>query len=284
MSSNSRSKCMMCNCRPSTVSCEGCGKKFCMDCIREHQKKLSNEFDMLCHRRNELMERINGSMHANVTNPYDCMKEIERWKKDMHENINRIASQAEIQVQQFFSDSKKKFRSKLDRISQVLQEKGKSGGYHEHDLREITQKLNEVDDMVKKLVEKIQIDTTNSKNINWNSLLVVKLNDSYQIPSSRTSVSPSTISRSSFSSIKSFYLKNTIVVIVCILFSVPNRNGIVSRENTLFDELSTQNIVYKSQLTSHRPRTYTCIGCKQLNTINENGPNFCSTCHYPAKI
>jgi hypothetical protein len=31
-----------------------------------------------------------------------------------------------------------------------------------------------------------------------------------------------------------------------------------------------------------RPLTYTCIGCKSMNQMHENGPNVCSTCRCPA--
>jgi hypothetical protein len=33
-----------------------------------------------------------------------------------------------------------------------------------------------------------------------------------------------------------------------------------------------------------RPRTFQCIGCKTVNTINETGYNVCSTCRCPARF
>ena len=198
--------CAMCSYHPSTVSCEGCREKYCMECIQKHREELSKGLDELCNRRNELVARTSESLYGSMVNSLPCMKEIDRWEKDMHEKVNSIASRAKSRVQQLFLDSNNRVRTELIPVSQDLQKKEKSRGYLESDLCRISQKLTELNDMIEKFAERTQIDTSNSKNIDWDSLLFVRQNNPNQILTPKTLAQPRTISYSSAYSSKLFCL------------------------------------------------------------------------------
>lgn len=167
MSFSSLPNCSDCGKNPSTTSCEGCQKKFCQKCIHEHRDELSRQMDTLCNTRNELVEMMSNPS----TNSNSCLQEIDKWRKEMHAQIDRIASKARDYIQKSAQESNKNVRTELDRVSQELQERQKSGGYVEYDLSRIRQQLEDINNRIQQLYAGSRIDTSNSKNINWDSLL-----------------------------------------------------------------------------------------------------------------
>jgi hypothetical protein len=183
--------CVLCTTQPSIISCEGCQRKFCLSCLTKHRNDLSLELDDLFNRRNELVESINNHLSNNTTDKSPCFDEINRWQNEMHANIDRIALTIRDNVRQIISEASKTIRIELDQISQDLQQKQKSSGYVEGDLNRIKEQLIKLNLTVQRFNEQIHIDTSSSKNIDWDSLLFVIPNRESQINIKPTSVPPS---------------------------------------------------------------------------------------------
>jgi hypothetical protein len=177
MSYHTSSMCASCTGQPSTTSCEGCQRKFCLPCLSTHRNELSQELDELINRRNELFEIISNQVPNNTTSLYPCFDEINRWKNDMHANIDRIALAAQDNVRQLLSEASKSVRVELDKVSKDLQQQQKTGGYVENDLNRVKQQLTQLNDTVKRLKDRIRIDTSVSKSVDWDSLLFVMSNE-----------------------------------------------------------------------------------------------------------
>jgi hypothetical protein len=186
MSFGTSSICVLCTSQPSITSCEGCQRKFCLPCLSQHRNELSLDLDDLFNRRNELVEIISAQMPGNNTDRCSCFDEINRWQNEMHANIDRIATTARDNVRQLLSEASKNVRVELDRVSQDLQQKQKSGGYVEGDLNRIRQQLTKLNDTVQRFNEQIRIDTSISKYISCDSLLfVIPKNETHPgVPSS----------------------------------------------------------------------------------------------------
>jgi hypothetical protein len=181
MSYGTSSFCVLCGNHPGVTSCDGCQRKFCFECLTEHRKELSLELDDLFNRRNELVETINNQTSNKTTGITPCFDEIDRWRTEMHANIDRIASTARDNVRQFLSEASKNVRNELEQVSHDLQQRQKSGGYLEGDLTRIKQQLNKLNDIVRRFSEQIRIDASNSRRIDWDSLLFVAPNRDSQI-------------------------------------------------------------------------------------------------------
>lgn len=173
MSLGTSSICVLCTSQPSITSCEGCQRKYCLPCLSQHRNDLSNELDDLFNQRNELVEIIGAHTPGHNTDKCSCFDDINRWQKEMHANIDRIATMARENVRQYLSEASQNVRMELDRVSQDLQQKQKTGGYLEGDLNRIKQQLIKLNDTVKRFNEQIRIDTSISKTIAWDSLLFV---------------------------------------------------------------------------------------------------------------
>lgn len=198
MSYGTSSICAQCTAQPSISSCEGCQRKFCLTCLSQHRNDLSLELDDLFNRRNELMEIVNNHLPSNTTDKCSCFDEINRWQYEMHANIDRIASAARESVRQSLSETSKNVRQELDQISQDLQQRQKSGGYVEGDLNRIKQQLIKLNDMVQRFNEQIQIDTSVSKNIPWDSLLFIVPHREKSLPVSSSQNLYSSFSQSKY--------------------------------------------------------------------------------------
>jgi DNA repair exonuclease SbcCD ATPase subunit len=181
--------CALCGKQSGSTSCDGCQRKFCFECLSEHRRELSLEFDELINRRNELFETINNHTSNNTTGKCPCFDEIDRWQTEMRANVDRIASTARDNVRQFLSEASKNVRNELDQVSKDLQQRQKTGGYVEGDLNRIKQQLTKLNDTVQRLNEQIHIDTSTSKRIDWDSLLFVVPNKESQINTMSTIVS-----------------------------------------------------------------------------------------------
>jgi hypothetical protein len=284
MSFGTSSICVLCTSQPSITSCEGCQRKFCLTCLSQHRNDLSLELDDLFNRRNELVEIISNHLPSNTTDRCSCFDEINRWQNEMHANIDRIASTARDNVRKFLSEASKNVRKELDQISQDLQQRQKTGGYVEGDLNRIKQQLIKLNDIVQRFNEQIRIDTRISKSIDWDSLLFV-------IPNKETPpVVPSNSNLySSFSQSKNFNL----IIIIHLFFlgssittSMPHQNFYSNTSTPTSVPRAIGNLRPTGRSASismgSRPLTYTCIGCKTTNPLNENGRNICSTCRCPA--
>jgi hypothetical protein len=129
--------------------------------------------DGLFNRRNELVEILNNHLPNNTTDRCSCFDEINRWQNEMHANVDRVASTARENVRQFLSESSKNVRMELDQVSQDLQQRQKTGGYVEGDLKRLEQQLIKLNDIVQQFNEQIRIDASVSRNIPWDSLLIV---------------------------------------------------------------------------------------------------------------
>ncbi|CAF2325250.1 unnamed protein product [Rotaria sp. Silwood2] len=206
MSFGTSSICAICRSQPSTASCEGCQQKFCPTCLSQHRDQLSAELDDLFNRRNELFEIINNSSSNTTKIISPCFEDINRWQNEMHTTIDRIATTAQDHVRQILSEASKNVRIELDRVSQDLQQRQKNGGYVEGDLNRIKQQLTNLNGIVQRFNEQIQIDTSNTKSINWDSLLHVIHNNSNQTYTKVPNVPISSTLYSSYNQSKSFYL------------------------------------------------------------------------------
>ncbi|CAF0830034.1 unnamed protein product [Rotaria sordida] len=266
--------CAICKNQPSITSCEGCQQKYCSACLSQHRNELSVELDELFNRRNELFEIItNSSSSNNTTNRSPCLEEINRWQNEMHTNIDRIASTARDHVRQFLSESSKNVRIELDRVSQDLQQRQKTNGYVEGDLDRIKQQLTKLNDIVQRFNEQIRIDTSNTKNIQWNSLLVVVPTNANRTTTKATYVPTNSTLYSS-----SNQQSNSSMPVSHQQFNSNKSSSKFGPYSNNYHSSTKQN---RSSSMNSQPRTYICIGCKTQNNYNENGRNNCSVCRFP---
>ncbi|CAF0817804.1 unnamed protein product [Adineta ricciae] len=268
MSFNRSNTCALCTALPSVSLCEGCQKKFCYTCFNKHRNDLSLELDDLFNRRNELMEVINSQLNNDSLNVNPCFEKIDRWQNEMHAHIDRITAAARDTVYKLTFEINSNIRNEFDEISKELQRQQKTNGYIESDLNRLRQQLIKLNDTVQQSHNKIHVDSSNSRNINWDTMLFVATNKAPHMTMTSTSVPSSpnlnnSLNRSSHNTMslsRHPYSSST---------HTPNFYRTVSRTASL-------------STGSRSSTTYACIGCKTINNLRENGPSFCSVCHSPA--
>ncbi|UJR33333.1 hypothetical protein I4U23_020782 [Adineta vaga] len=270
MSFNRSNNCALCTTLPSVSLCEGCQRRFCHSCFNKHRDDLSLELDDLTNRRNELMEVINSHLTNDSSNINPYFDEIKRWQTEMHANIDRIATEARNTVEKLKSDVNSNIQNELDQISKELQQYQKTNGYVENDLNRIKQQLIRLNQTVQQFNNQISIDTSSSKNINWNTMLFVVTNGRPQMNPISTSV------------LASPNLNNTFNRNSCHTMSLSRQQYSPYTSMNQPSNNYRPNVRSTSLSMGSAPRTYACIGCKTVNTIQENGRNICSVCHCPA--
>ncbi|CAF0930406.1 unnamed protein product [Adineta steineri] len=266
MSYNTSTLCTLCSTQPGGTLCAGCQRTFCFPCLKKHRDGLALELDDLFNRRNELMELINNSL----SNLDPCSDEINRWQNEMHANVDRIALEARNNIKKIVSETNQNIRNELEQISQVLQQKQKTESYIEDDLNRIKQQLIKLNLTIRQCNEQTHVDTSNSKNINWDSLLFIIPNRDNQIPTASTAPTPR------HSLYNPFQHQPSHTMSIPRQYMPPYTSSHTSTPYLA----NNHRPVGRSASVSMNSRglTYTCVCCKTTNVLNENGPNICKVC------
>jgi len=161
----------------------------------------------------------------------------------------------------------------LIKFHEIYNKDKKNGGYFEGDLNRLKQQLIKLNDTVQRFNEQIRIDTTISKNIDWDSLLFVMPNKG--IPPPVAPPNPNLYS--------SYQHRSSLPTSVPMSMPMPPQNFYSNTPTPRNPSRSLGNQGRSASISmGSRPSTYTCIGCKTTNVFNENGRNICSTCRCPA--
>ena len=101
MSYSSLSLCSACGSHQGSTSCEGCQQKYCYECLTNHREALIVEIEALTNARNEVKEKFDNEL----INCQSAANEIDRWARDMHSEIDRVAQRSKEQVREKLTKS-----------------------------------------------------------------------------------------------------------------------------------------------------------------------------------
>lgn len=164
-------KCTLCNERNGNTRCEGCYTLFCLPCMNKHHDELVQQFQLLMDIRNEVRQSF-GSTSSNEKQ-ISCTIEIDKWEQEMIERIQQIATESRMKVNEIILKHMNEVSHRFEELSTNMQQREKEGSYLENDIERVKNQLDQLKNDIQQVNEKIRIDFTISKNIEWDKLISI---------------------------------------------------------------------------------------------------------------
>ncbi len=164
-------KCTLCNERNGNTRCEGCYTLFCLPCMNKHHDELVQQFQSLMDIRNEVKQSF-GSTSSNEKQ-VSCTIEIDKWEQEMIERIQQIATKSRMNVNEIILKHMNEVSHRFEELSTNMQQREKEGSYLENDIERVKNQLDQLKNDIQQVNEKIRIDFTISKSIEWDTLISI---------------------------------------------------------------------------------------------------------------
>jgi predicted RNase H-like nuclease (RuvC/YqgF family) len=124
--------------------------------------------------RNELKELLDIT-ESTSKNDKDipCIVEIDLWEQKSIDRIRDIAAKARTGVNEVLAKNMAEMRCRFEQLTVDVQQRQKEGNYLENDMDAIKSQIEQLRNDVENVTKKIHVDTTISKNIEWDTLIYV---------------------------------------------------------------------------------------------------------------
>ncbi|CAF2573481.1 unnamed protein product [Rotaria sp. Silwood2] len=134
--------CTICGAMVGVFICRGCTKNYCLLHTSEHRDLLQRSMNEINHNCDLLKDNIQGQQAYEYQRL--IMEQIEQWEQQSIEKIRRLADDTRQQISIIIRDHSSNLKEKLEELQQQLETARQDGGFYEDDLREWTERLDEL--------------------------------------------------------------------------------------------------------------------------------------------
>ncbi|CAF2842083.1 unnamed protein product [Rotaria sp. Silwood2] len=173
---NESSVCSICNKPSIKYFCIGCKQHFCPKDFKEHEQQLSIKFDNeIVRSHDELLNQIQKLEKSDVFLS-DLFAQINEWKITTINKVEKAAERAHHELIKLIDKQKIKITKQLETIAKEIRCRREEENFLEHDIDRLKQKLNEIQQTFRQLIQK---DTNksiiiNNDQIDWNRLIYIR--------------------------------------------------------------------------------------------------------------
>ncbi len=163
-----------CNERKGNARCEGCQRLYCLPCMSKHHDELAIQFELLIGIQKELKESFNIielTWRNKKENP--CLKEIDRWEQEIINRIQQIAAKTRTIANEIMMKNIFDLRRRLDQLAFDMQQRQQEGNYLDNDIIGVRKQLEQLNNTIKHVNEKIRINYTATNKMDWDYLIYV---------------------------------------------------------------------------------------------------------------
>jgi chromosome segregation ATPase len=139
--------------------------------MNKHHDELVQQFQSLMDIRNEVKQSF-GSTSSNEKQ-VSCTIEIDKWEQEMIERIQQIATKSRMNVNEIILKHMNEVSHRFEELSTNMQQREKEGSYLENDIERVKNQLDQLKNDIQQVNEKIRIDFTISKSIEWDTLISI---------------------------------------------------------------------------------------------------------------
>ena len=165
--------CTLCNERNGNTRCEGCKTLFCLPCLNKHHDQLAQQFQLLMDFRNEVKQAIDASRMPTPNKKVSCFIEIDTWERESMQHIQKIAAYSRAKIKELIKKFVNEIADRFEQTSVQIQQQQKEGIYLETELDKLNNQLSQLKNELMHIDENIRIDSSQSNNIQWDTLLYV---------------------------------------------------------------------------------------------------------------
>ncbi|CAF1455635.1 unnamed protein product [Rotaria sordida] len=137
--------CIKCDKGAGIIICGGCEEWFCTKHIIEHRQDLGEKMDHVGQQHDFLQKKLT---ETNVIHPLHSR--INEWENASIKKIQEVAKKARTDLERYLNETKTELRESLGKIKNELASSRQSDDYTEIELREWTDELNKLRQLLEK--------------------------------------------------------------------------------------------------------------------------------------
>ncbi|CAF1184646.1 unnamed protein product [Rotaria sordida] len=137
--------CVKCDKGAGITICGGCEEWFCAKHFTEHRQGLGEKMDHVGQQHDFLQNKLT---ETNVTHSFHS--HINEWETASIKKIQEVAKKARTDLEKYLNETKTELRESLGKIKNELASSHQSGNYTEIELKEWTDELNKLRQLLEK--------------------------------------------------------------------------------------------------------------------------------------
>jgi hypothetical protein len=140
----------------------------------KHHDELAIQLELLMGVQRELKESFE-VVESTWRNKKELsyLTEIDRWEQMIIDRIRQIAEKARTTVNEMMTKNMSDIRRRLNQLAFDMEQRQQEGNYLDNDLAEVRKQLEQINNNIKHVNEKIRIDSTATNKVDWDSLIYV---------------------------------------------------------------------------------------------------------------
>lgn len=170
--------CSICSKEMGIVICCGCNSRFCYTHIIQHHQSLETALNAVVQMYNTFQEEVKRREHITVLENA-ILSQIDDWHDRVIEQINQLTEQTRTQVKEFLFGKIKDVEVELQDATKEVQKHLDTKNYHEQSIKLSKEKLKVLTEKFSRISvpPSIKLNTEQTTNISWNSLIYVETNE-----------------------------------------------------------------------------------------------------------
>jgi len=142
--------------------------------MNKHHDELGQQYALLMDVRNEVKQSLDICRSTSSNRKQmPCLVEIDEWEQKIIQRIQQVAANARTNVNELMIKHMNEISDRFEQISVHMQQQQKEGDYLESDIERIKNQLDRLTNDIKHVSAKIQVDSSISNNIEWDTLIYV---------------------------------------------------------------------------------------------------------------
>ncbi|CAF0781858.1 unnamed protein product [Adineta steineri] len=137
-----KNNCSVCIKLAGVFLCHGCEKNFCQLHASEHREHLQKSMNVIYHNYDSVKQNIKGQTTEQYQ--HSLMVQVNQWEQESIEKIRQYAQETRQELTITVRQRSDNLKEKLEQLKQELDKARQTGGFYENDLKEWTEKLNEI--------------------------------------------------------------------------------------------------------------------------------------------
>ena len=142
--------------------------------MNKHHEELAVQFGLLIDVQNHLKESFNivESTWRNK-NELPCLIQIDQWEQELINRIRQIAAEARADAHEMMANNMSDIHRRLDQLTFDVQQRQEEGNYLDNGINEVKIQLEQLNNTIKHVHEKIRINYSATNKVDWSSLIYV---------------------------------------------------------------------------------------------------------------
>jgi len=142
--------------------------------MSKHHDELASQFDLLIGMQKEFKQSFD-NVQLSWQTQTDCSSliEIDQWEIEATQRIRELASKARTTVNDIMNKNLSDIRRRLDQLAFDMEQRQQEGNYLDNDITQVRKQLEQLNLNLKTIHDKIRINQTATKKIDWPSLIYV---------------------------------------------------------------------------------------------------------------